>query len=111
MSKLHAMETPVAVPLVCLSASNGTIVANPRHRRGARIASSRCVGWRSSNPSLCLRQRGSVVPRPCNRLFHQVTDHDLWYVKKLRYRISPEEQLNLPGQAIPMTIKVEAEYI
>jgi hypothetical protein len=42
-------------------------VANPRRRRGAGGASSRCVGWRSSNPSPCWLRHGTVEPRPHNR--------------------------------------------
>jgi hypothetical protein len=45
-------------------ASNGTIVANPRRRRGAGVASSRCVGWHSFNPSPRWLRHGTVESRP-----------------------------------------------
>ena len=63
-SKPRAMGTLAAVPSVCWPSSNGTIVANPRHRRGAGVASSRCVGWRSSGPSPCLLRRDTALRRP-----------------------------------------------
>jgi len=63
-SKPHAMGTLAAVLSVYLPSSNGTIVANPRHRRGAGVASSRCVGWRSSNPSPCWLRLGTAERRP-----------------------------------------------
>jgi hypothetical protein len=52
-SKPHAMGTPAVVLSVCWPSSSGTIVANPRLRRVAAIASFRCVGWHSSIPSPC----------------------------------------------------------
>jgi len=39
-------------------------MANPRHRRGARVASFRCVGSSSSSPSPCWLLHGTVEPRP-----------------------------------------------
>ena len=45
----------------------GTIVANPRPRRGAGGESSRCVGWRSPNPSPCWLRRGTALCRPSTR--------------------------------------------
>ena len=52
-SKPRAVGTHAGVLFVCWLASNGTIVANPRRPRGEAVASSRCVGWRSSTPSPC----------------------------------------------------------
>ena len=49
-SKPHATGTHAGARFVCWPASNETIVANLKRRRGAAVASSRCVGWRSSNP-------------------------------------------------------------
>ena len=54
----RATGTHAGVRFACWHApiealQSGTIGANPRRRRGARVASSRCVGWRSSNPSPC----------------------------------------------------------
>ena len=63
-NKPRATGTPVVVPFVCYPASNGTIVANPRRRRDATVASSRCVGWHSSNPSPCWLPLGTAVQRP-----------------------------------------------
>ncbi len=40
---------------------------NPRRRRGEAVASSRCVGWRSSNPSPCWLRRVTGEPRPHSR--------------------------------------------
>lgn len=49
----RATGTRVAVRFVCRPASNGTIVANPRRRRGTTVTSSRCVGLHFSSPSPC----------------------------------------------------------
>jgi hypothetical protein len=46
------------------STQRGTIVANPRRLRGARVVSSRSVDSSSSNPSPCWRQLDSAVRRP-----------------------------------------------
>jgi hypothetical protein len=63
-SKPHAAGTHVAIRSAGWPASNGTVVANPRRRRGAEVASSRCVGWHSSNPWLCWPPLGTAVQRP-----------------------------------------------
>jgi len=63
----RAAGTRVGVLSAGWPASNETIVANPRHRRGEGVASSRSVGWRSSNPSPCWLQRGTGEPRPHSR--------------------------------------------
>ena len=44
---------------------------NPRRRRGEAVASSRCVGWRSSNPSPCWPRRGTAVRQPRIRFCHR----------------------------------------
>ncbi len=46
-------------------------MANPRRRRGEGVASSRCVGWRSSSPSLCWLRRGTEVRRLHIRSCHR----------------------------------------
>ena len=46
---------------------NGTIVANPRRRRVAVVASFRCVDSSSSNPSLYSLQFDTAEPRPRTR--------------------------------------------
>ena len=52
------------------SPQNGTIVANPKCWRGAAVASSRCVGSSSSNPSPCWLQlcTGDLVGSVCDVL-------------------------------------------
>jgi hypothetical protein len=65
----HATGTRAGVRFACWHApiealQNGTIVANPRRRRGAGGASSRCVGWHSSIRSLCWLRLGIAVRRP-----------------------------------------------
>ena len=49
----HVVGTRAGVPSAGWPASSGTIVANPRRRRGAKVASIRSVGSTSSNPSPC----------------------------------------------------------
>ena len=63
-SKPRAVETHVAVPFVGWPASSGTIAANPRLRRGAVVASFRCVDSSSSNPSLYWLPLDIAVRRP-----------------------------------------------
>ena len=68
----RAAENPVAVrfgglPAPIQALQNGTIVANARLRRGAATVSSRCVGWRYSNPSPCWLRRGTALCRPSTR--------------------------------------------
>ena len=46
---------------------SGTIVANPKRRRGARVASFRSVGSSSSNPSPCWLRLDTGEPRPHTR--------------------------------------------
>ena len=58
-SKPHATETLAAVLSVCWLAPleatlYGTIVANPRRRRGAGVASFRCVCWRDLPTHRCV---------------------------------------------------------
>ena len=72
-SRPRATGTRVAVPFVGWLASSGTIVANPRLRRGAAGASSRCVGSSSSNPSPCWRPLGIVEPRPQTRSCRRIS--------------------------------------
>ena len=65
----RAVGTRVAVLFVCWLAPleatlYGTIVADPRRRRGAAVASSRCVGWRSFTPSPCWLPHGTAVRQP-----------------------------------------------
>ena len=72
-SRRHAAGTRVTVPFVGWLASSGTIVANPRLRRGAAGASSRCVGSSSSNPSPCWRPLGIVEPRPQTRSCRRIS--------------------------------------
>ena len=71
-SRRRAAETHAAVLFADLRASNGTIVANPRRRRGAAVASFRCVGSSSSNPSPYWLLLDIVEPRPrirsCRRI-------------------------------------------
>ena len=66
-SRRHAVGTRVGALFACWPASNGTIVANPRRRRGARVVSFHFVGWRSSTPSPCWLRRGTGEPRPHSR--------------------------------------------
>ena len=63
-SRPRAAGTRAGVLFVCWPASNGTIVANPKHLRVAGVASSRCVGSSSSNPSRCWLPLVIVEPRP-----------------------------------------------
>ena len=63
-SKRRAAGICVGVRSVCWPASNGTIVANPKRRRGAGGASFRCVDSNSSNPSLCWLPLDIAVRRP-----------------------------------------------
>ena len=63
-SKPHAAGTRAAVLFAGWPASSGTIGANPRRRRGARVVSFHFVGWRSSNPSPCWPPLGTVELRP-----------------------------------------------
>ncbi len=72
-SKPRATGTRVAVPFVCWPASSGTIVANPKRRRVATVASSRCVGSSSSNPSLYWLLHGTVERRPHTRSCHRIS--------------------------------------
>jgi len=65
----HATGTRAGVRFACWHApiealQSGTIVANPRHRRGAAVASSHCVSWRSSSPSPCWVRRDTAERRP-----------------------------------------------
>ena len=57
----------VVVRSSCWLASNGAIVANAILRRGARVASFRSVGSRSSSPSPCWLLLDTVEPRPHTR--------------------------------------------
>ena len=50
---------------------SGTIVANPKRRRGAAVVSFRCVGSSSSKPSRCWRQLDTAVRRPRIRSCHR----------------------------------------
>ena len=63
-SKPRAVGTRVGTLFAGWPASNGTIVANPKRPRGVAVASSRCAGWRSSNPSPCWLRLGTGEPRP-----------------------------------------------
>ena len=72
-SKPRAKGTHVAVPFVCWPASNGTIVANPRRRRGARGGSFRCVDSSSSSPSPCWLPLDIVEPRPHTRSYRRIS--------------------------------------
>ena len=68
-NKPHATGTRVAVPsagwLAPIEAlQSGTIVANPRRRRGEAGASSRCVDLHSSSPSPCWRPHGTAERQP-----------------------------------------------
>ena len=62
-SRPRAAETRAEVPFVCWPASNGTIAANLKRRRVARVASFRSVGASSSNPSPCWLPHDTVEPR------------------------------------------------
>ena len=53
------------------SPQSGTIVANPRLRRGAAGTSSRSVGSSSSNPSPYWLPLDTVEPRPHTRFCHR----------------------------------------
>ena len=71
-SKPRAVVTRVGALFACLHAplealQSGTIVANPRLRRGATVASSCCAGWHSSNPSLCWLPLDIVERQPQTR--------------------------------------------
>ena len=63
-SKPHATGILAGARSAGWPASNETIVANPRRRRGARVASSRSVDWHSSNPLSCWLPDGAEEPRP-----------------------------------------------
>ncbi len=63
-SKPRAAGTHAGVPFAYWLASNGTIVANPKRRRGGAVASFRCVGSSSSSPSLYWLPLDTAEPRP-----------------------------------------------
>ena len=68
--------TRAGVPFVCWLAplealQYGTIVANPRRRRGAAVVSFRCVDSSSSNPSRCWLPLDTAEPRPHTRSYHR----------------------------------------
>ena len=60
-------ETLAGVLFAGWLASSGTIAANPRPQRVATVASSRCAGSSSSNPSPCWRPLDTAVRRPHTR--------------------------------------------
>ena len=61
--KPHAVGTHVGARSAGWHASSGTIVANPRRQAGEAVASSRCVDWRSSNPSPYWLRHGTLERR------------------------------------------------
>ena len=83
-SKPRAVGTRVAVQFAGWPASNETIVANPRRRRGEAVASSRCVSWHSSNPSPRWLRHGTVEPRP--RIFRDRYARGLRHLRSLLRR-------------------------
>lgn len=70
-SRPRAVGTRAAVPFVGWLASSETIVANLRRRRVAAVASFRCVGSSSSNPSLYWRPHDTVEQRQRIRSYRQ----------------------------------------
>ena len=101
-SRPRAAGTRVVVPFACWHAplvalQCGTIVANPRRRRVARVASFRCVGSSSSSPSPCWRQLGTREPREseCRR-------------KPPRLKFSSVSTFSTSSSSFPWTIIREA---